>query len=91
MPSTTPELTIVMPAYNEEQGIAEAVAEVLREVVARVPGSELVVVDDGSRDATGRILDELARAEPALRVIHQPNGGHGRALRTGLDAAAGST
>jgi glycosyltransferase involved in cell wall biosynthesis len=78
-----------MPAYNEEQGIADAVAEVLREVLARVPGSELIVVDDGSRDATGRILDALARDEPAVRVIHQPNGGHGRALRTGLDAATG--
>lgn len=82
-------LTVVMPAYNEEDGIAAAIGDVQREVLALVPAAELVVVDDGSRDGTGPILDRLAAEDPRLRVIHQPNGGHGRALRTGLDAACG--
>jgi len=82
-------LTIVMPAFNEEEGIAQAVAEVQRELMRAVPGAELVVVNDGSRDRTGAILDELAARDSSLRLIHQPNEGHGRALRAGLEAARG--
>jgi dolichol-phosphate mannosyltransferase len=78
-----------MPAYNEAAGIEQAGADIRREVFSVVPDAELVVVDDGSRDQTGAILDRLAREERRLRVIHQANGGHGRAVRTGLDAASG--
>jgi dolichol-phosphate mannosyltransferase len=82
-------LSVIMPAYNEAECIADAVAEVRRDVLDLVPEAELVVVNDGSKDRTGTILDDLAAADPRVRVIHQPNGGHGRALRTGLDAAQG--
>jgi glycosyltransferase involved in cell wall biosynthesis len=78
-----------MPAYNEEGAIADAVEDVRRHVFSTVPGAELLVVDDGSRDGTGAILDRLAAEDPRVRVIHRPNGGHGAALRTGLDAARG--
>jgi glycosyltransferase involved in cell wall biosynthesis len=78
-----------MPAYNEEGAIADAVNEVRVWVLDRVEGSELVVVDDGSTDATGRILDELA-ADGRIRVIHRANRGHGPALRTGMEASAGA-
>jgi dolichol-phosphate mannosyltransferase len=86
---TTPLLSIVMPAYNEEGSIALAVSDVQTEVFTAVGDAELIVVDDGSKDNTGQILDDLARTEPRLRVVHQANGGHGKALRTGLDIAAG--
>ncbi len=82
-------LSVVMPAYNEEGAIAEAVVEVCREVLNTIPGAELIVVDDGSRDRTGAILDQFALSEPRLRVVHQPNGGHGRAVRAGLEGARG--
>jgi glycosyltransferase involved in cell wall biosynthesis len=82
-------LSVIMPAYNEEGAIEDAVGDVREHVFAAVPEAELVVVDDGSRDRTGAILDGLAAHEPRLRVIHKPNGGHGPALRTGLDAASG--
>jgi len=82
-------LSAVMPAYNEEGAIADAVAEIRQSVLDPLPGAELIVVNDGSRDRTGAILDELAKQDPRVRVIHQPNGGHGRALRTGLEAARG--
>jgi glycosyltransferase involved in cell wall biosynthesis len=84
-----PTLSVVMPAYNEEGAIAEATAEVRQWILDRIPGSELVVVNDGSRDRTGPILDGLAAADGRIRVIHKANGGHGPALRTGLDAAQG--
>jgi glycosyltransferase involved in cell wall biosynthesis len=87
---SNPTLSIICPAYNEQGAIADAVADVVRDVFAVVPDAELIVVDDGSRDRTGEILDTLAASEPRLRVVHKPNGGHGPALRTGLDAAKGS-
>lgn len=77
-------LSVVMPAYNEEDGIEVAVQAVQVNVLDRVPNSELVVVNDGSRDGTGALLDRLASADPRVRVIHKANGGHGPAIMTGL-------
>lgn len=82
-------LSVLMPAYNEEDAIALAVDEVQRLVLDRVPGAELIVINDGSRDGTGRVLDELRANDARIRVIHQQNAGHGGALMAGLDAAQG--
>jgi dolichol-phosphate mannosyltransferase len=82
-------LTVVMPAYNEQGAIADAVEEIRAEVLDVVADSGLLVIDDGSRDATGKILDDLAAADQRISVIHQQNAGHGAALRTGLEAASG--
>jgi glycosyltransferase involved in cell wall biosynthesis len=82
-------LSIVIPAYNEENGIAEIIERVLavRPAVARagVAGFELIVVDDGSRDRTA----EIARRYADVRVIQQPNRGYGGALKTGFREARG--
>src|SRR5690349_17973819 len=78
-----------MPVYNEEGAIVQAVDEVQRHVLDFVPGSQLIVVDDGSRDRTAELLDQAAAADPRVMVIHQANGGHGNALLTGLKAATG--
>lgn len=83
-------LSVVMPAYNEEGAIADAAAEVREWILDRIPGSELVVVNDGSRDRTGAILDGIAAGDARIRVIHKVNGGHGPALRAALDAAQGN-
>jgi dolichol-phosphate mannosyltransferase len=85
----SPRLSVIMPVYNEEGAIVAAVDEVKQFVLALVPESELVVVDDGSRDGTGPLLDAAASGDRRIRVIHQPNGGHGAALLTGLKAAKG--
>jgi glycosyltransferase involved in cell wall biosynthesis len=82
-------LSVVMPAYNEGECIADAVDEVRRWVLDPVRDAELIVVNDGSKDRTGSILDQIAVKDSRIRVVHQANGGHGRALRTGLDAARG--
>lgn len=87
--TVTVPLTVVMPAYNEEAAIEAATAEVVEFVLNPIAGSELLVVDDGSRDRTGVILDALSAADPRIQVIHRKNGGHGPALRTGIDAARG--
>ena len=87
--SDAPRLSVIMPVYNEEGAIVAAVDEVKQFILAVVPESELVVVDDGSKDGTGRLLDAAASSDRRIRVIHQPNGGHGAALLTGLKAATG--
>ena len=84
-----PRLSVIMPVYNEEGAIVAAVGEVKQHILGLIPESELVVVDDGSRDATGRLLDDAAASDARIKVIHQPNGGHGAALLTGLKAANG--
>lgn len=89
MTEKPPTLSVVMPAYNEEGAIEDAVAEVREWVLDRIAGAELIVVDDGSRDRTGAILDSVSASDPRVRVIHRQNGGHGPALRTGLEAARG--
>lgn len=77
-----PLLTIVMPAYNEE-GCIELVVNnwttLLRDHFAG-QNTKLIVVNDGSKDGTGAILDRLAEQNPWLVAIHQPNGGHGNAV-----------
>ena len=81
-------VSIVMPAYNEAEIIESCVREWHMEVVSRIPGSELIVVDDCSRDATGEIVNRLSGELPGVRCIRPPrNGGHGPALRFGFDAA----
>ena len=58
-PNAVP-LSVVMPVYNEEGAIVLAVDEVRQHVLDSCPESELVVVNDGSRDGTGPLLDEAA-------------------------------
>lgn len=82
-------VSVIMPAYNEEGGIQTAVAAVQQQVLDRLPGAEVVVVNDGSRDATGALLDAIAAADSRVRVLHTPNGGHGTALMRGLADARG--
>ncbi len=78
-------VSIVMPAFNEADIIERVVREWHDEIVCRLPGSEMIVVDDCSKDATGAILDELALNLPRLRIVRPPrNGGHGKALRLGF-------
>lgn len=84
------ELSIVMPAYNEEVSIQGAIEDVLSEVAQVVPACEIIVVNDGSTDRTGAIVADLAAREPRLRLITRANGGHGPALITGLNAARGA-
>ncbi|WP_321471354.1 glycosyltransferase family 2 protein [uncultured Paludibaculum sp.] len=79
-------MTIVLPAYNEEGNIADVVTQWLA-VAGRVDEGRVLVVDDGSRDGTNRILNGLVNQYPALSVVRQQNGGHGAAIRLGYRLA----
>jgi dolichol-phosphate mannosyltransferase len=81
-------VTIVMPAWNEGEIIEACVREWYDEVVSKIPGSQLIVVDDCSTDATGRIVRELGTRLPGVICVRpERNGGHGKALRTGFEHA----
>jgi len=80
-------LTVIMPAYNEQAAIEAAVQEVRESVLDVVPNSALLVVNDGSKDKTGEIMDRLTAADPRVQVVHKKNAGHGPALLTGLASA----
>jgi glycosyltransferase involved in cell wall biosynthesis len=83
-------LSVVMPAYNEAEHIEECVREWYAGVIAGVPGSEMVVIDDCSRDGTDARLQLLTSRLPQLRVLRTPaNMGHGPAVRMGLDSSSG--
>jgi dolichol-phosphate mannosyltransferase len=83
-----PGVSVVIPALNEEGNIANLVQETLDVVPAEVL-TEIIVVDDGSTDATPRVLREMAQREPRLRVIrHGERCGQSTALRTGILAAS---
>jgi dolichol-phosphate mannosyltransferase len=80
---------LVMPAYNEQECISPVVQAWYKEFQTLFGSSfRMIVVNDGSRDRTGDILDGLSRSLSGLTVIHQKNGGHGVALLTGYRAAA---
>lgn len=81
-------LSVVLPAFNEEHNIRDTV-EGAREVLFDVATSwEIILVNDGSHDATARICDELACEFPEVRAIHhESNKGYGAALKSGIIAA----
>jgi len=84
-----PGLTFFFPAYNDAGTIASLVIQAVQVASRLTPDFEVLVVNDGSHDATGQIADELARAYPQVRVIHHAgNRGYGGALRTGFAAAS---
>lgn len=91
MGNTTAQLTsIVIPVFNEEDGI-EQLRESLRNLRQVLSGNlEFVFVDDGSRDATSARLREAFGADPSCKIaVHEVNRGIGAAFRTGFAQASG--
>lgn len=83
-----PGISIVIPAYNEEDNVVGTLEEVSG--VARRLGTdhEIIVVDDGSADRTGEVVREAMSHIPGLRLVeNRPNRGYGGALKSGFEAA----
>ena len=75
---------VVLPTYDEAENIREIAAAIL----AALPAATLLVVDDGSPDGTGQLADELAAADPRVRVLHRSaKAGLGRAYLAGFRVA----
>lgn len=87
-----PQVSAVLPAYNEEAIIEDCVLRVAAVLDALTDGYEIVVTDDGSSDRTGEVLARIRLERPSahLRVVtHEQNQGYGAALASGFDAATG--
>lgn len=80
-------ITIIIPAFNEEENIAFVVKNSLKDLPKYFKDYEIVIVDDGSTDKTGEIADQLAKRNKTLRVIHQKNNGYSGAMLTGIKIA----
>jgi glycosyltransferase involved in cell wall biosynthesis len=89
MPADSPHLSIVIPVYNEASIVASAVEELTRELDARKWDWELILAENGSRDATPQILEGLAAANPRVRWFHSERPNYGAALKRGIEEARG--
>jgi glycosyltransferase involved in cell wall biosynthesis len=84
-----PSLSIVLPAYNEEKNVANALGEVSSVAQQLGMDYEIILVNDGSADRTGEIVRELEQRLPKFRLVeHYPNRGYGGALKAGFAAAS---
>lgn len=82
-------LTVIVPVYNEAKTVRHVIERLLQ-VPLPVP-RQIVVVDDGSTDGTGRVLAGMPKVDGVLSIVHAaPNAGKGSAIRTGLEHARGS-
>ncbi len=83
-----PSISAVLPAYNEERVIADTVTSMVATLSALTDDYEVVVVNDGSRDATRQVVEAVATDNPRIRCVSHPtNRGYGAALGTGFAAA----
>lgn len=85
-----PDLSIVIPAFEEEQRLGSSIETVLEFLSENKPNSELIVVDDGSSDTTTQVAEQACGGFPAIRtkvIKYEPNRGKGFAVKTGLLAA----
>src|SRR5256712_5222625 len=84
MPDPPPSVTVLIPAHNEESVIVQTVKSVL---LSDLKDLQIIVVDDGSIDKTGELLDENFSREPRVRIIHQVNRGKAAALNLAMSLA----
>jgi glycosyltransferase involved in cell wall biosynthesis len=85
------DLSVVIPAYNEQHRLLPGIDEVCRYLSAIGCRWEMIVVDDGSTDRTAAVAAEAAAAESRIRVLRAPvNRGKGHAVRIGIRASRGS-
>ncbi len=85
-----PELSIVIPSYNEEARLPRSLEKIRAYVTQHHPDAEVIVVDDGSKDGTAQVVEQWRREWPALRLV--PNGenrGKGYSVRHGMLEARG--
>lgn len=79
-------VSVVVPVYNQEPYLDRCLASLRNQTYSRL---EIILVDDGSTDASGRMCDGYAREDPRFRVIHKANEGAGAARNTGQETAKG--
>lgn len=81
-----PKVSVIVPVYNVETYLPACMESILSQTLEDI---EVICVDDGSTDGSGKLLDTWAAGDSRIRVFHEVNRGYGAAMNRGLDAAAG--
>lgn len=81
-----PKISVIVPCYNVEKYVEECLESIINQTYSNL---EIILVDDGSKDSTGSILDRYATKDDRIVVIHKPNGGLSSARNAGLDIMTG--
>ena len=81
-----PVVSVIMPAYNAMSNIERALKSVISQTYENL---EVIVIDDGSSDDTGKIVDRYAKADLRIKVVHTENGGEAKARNIGVSMATG--
>jgi len=90
MTRSTPALSLVFPAFNEAENLPALIESAISIGEGLDLDFEIVIVDDGSRDASADVVEAVRNGEPRIRLIrHESNRGYGAALRAGLREARG--
>lgn len=79
-------ISVIVPVYNVEDYLTRCVDSIRSQTYENL---EIILVDDGSKDGSGKICDAYAAKDSRIRVIHKPNGGLSSARNTGIEAATG--
>lgn len=79
-------ITVVLPIYNVEQYVAECIDSVINQTYQNI---EIILVDDGSQDKSGKICDDYKEKDARIQVIHKENGGLSDARNIGIEKARG--
>ena len=79
-------ISIVVPVYNAEKYLPECIESIINQTYENI---EILLIDDGSKDNSGKICDEYSSKDKRIKVIHKANGGVSSARNTGLDNARG--
>jgi glycosyltransferase involved in cell wall biosynthesis len=82
------QLSIALPCFNEEENLPATIADLDAWMQHQQIFGEMIAVNDGSKDGTGQVLQDLQKMYPRLRIVtHPENRGYGAAVRSGCDAA----
>ena len=84
--STLPLISVIVPVYNVEDYLAACINSIIAQSYSNL---EIILIDDGSTDSSGKICDKFASTDTRIRVIHKQNGGLSDARNHGIDIATG--
>lgn len=86
MANLSPKISVIVPVYNVEQYLPRCIDSILSQTFTDF---ELLLIDDGSKDASGRICDEYVKQDCRIRVFHKENGGVSSAINLGIEESQG--
>lgn len=81
-----PKVSVIVPVYNVEEYLQQCIDSILAQTLQDI---EIICVDDGSTDSSGKILDQYMMTDERVKVLHRKNAGYGAAMNVGIDAAQG--